>query len=445
MWIYSKKPTGPPVGLSSGPAEQRPGPGGEDQKPTFARDPARSRPAQRPAAAARPFGRRDAALLAAGASLLALALLFYHSLAGGTLLRANPYDSYLLQAQNWLKGRTWIQNGTQYPWLELAVYQGRYYLSFPPVPSLFALPLAAAELSVGNLLQAGYALLLFAGVYLCFWQQGGAPEHCFFWAAFVCLGSGAFWLSCSGGVWFAAQLLNLCLCVWGILFWLRGQYPGAFFLLALAVGCRPFSAVLALGLYLPAAAGLIRAKRIGRLAVCSLPPLLTAAALAAYNLARFGNPLEFGHSYLPEFVRAEQGQFSLSYFAQNAAKLLRPVTLNAALDLEFPLFDGFLFFVANPLFLYWGVMLLRAAHKKQFRSADALLLGGFALGFCLLCLHRTMGGWQFGARYTLDLLCWPLLFFLANSRRAAPGLFGRWLAAAGALFNLYGAVYMLQH
>lgn len=399
--------------------------------------------------------------LLAGGSLLALALLLYHSLAGGSLLAANPYDSYLLQAQNWLAGRAFIENGEGYPWLELAVYEGNYYLSFPPVPSVLALPFAAAGLSLGNLRQAAFALLLFAGVYLCFWQKGESPAGCSFWAAFVSLGSGVFWLSCSGGVWFQAQLLNLCFAVWGIFFWQRRQYPAAFFLLALAVGCRPFTLILAAGLYLPVLIRALQKKHSGHVDAFglpfgeapapgfegvlrfTLPPALVAAAMGWYNMIRFGSVFEFGHSWLPEFLREEEGQFSTGYFWQNLKNLLRPVTLNAALDLEFPLFDGFLFLVANPIFLLWCWQMLKAAKEKRFEKQDMLLLAGLVISLCLLCTHRTMGGWQFGARYTLDLLPFALLFFLRRGGQLKYDTFAVWLLGAGILFNLYGAAYLL--
>ena len=64
-----------------------------------------------PALSPRAFDRHHAQALAAALSLLALALVLYHSLAGGTLLSPNVYDSYLLQAQNWLEGRAYIQDG----------------------------------------------------------------------------------------------------------------------------------------------------------------------------------------------------------------------------------------------------------------------------------------------------------------------------------------------
>ena len=110
-----------------------------------------------PALSPRAFDRHHAQALAAALSLLALALVLYHSLAGGTLLSPNVYDSYLLQAQNWLEGRAYIEGGESCPWLELAVFEGRYYLSFPPVPSVLALLPAALGLSLGNLWQALWA------------------------------------------------------------------------------------------------------------------------------------------------------------------------------------------------------------------------------------------------------------------------------------------------
>ena len=46
----------------------------------------------------------------------------------------NPYNSYLLQALSWLDGR--LDLGSNYEWLELAIYNGKYFVSFPPFPSI---------------------------------------------------------------------------------------------------------------------------------------------------------------------------------------------------------------------------------------------------------------------------------------------------------------------
>lgn len=55
--------------------------------------------------------KRHASALTAVLACLALALVLYHSLAGGTLLQSSPYNSYALQAENWLAGRNNIENG----------------------------------------------------------------------------------------------------------------------------------------------------------------------------------------------------------------------------------------------------------------------------------------------------------------------------------------------
>ena len=46
---------------------------------------------------------------------------------------SNSYNSYLLQTLSWLEGR--LDLGQNYEWLELAIYNGKYFVSFPPFPS----------------------------------------------------------------------------------------------------------------------------------------------------------------------------------------------------------------------------------------------------------------------------------------------------------------------
>lgn len=67
-----------------------------------------------------------------------LCYVLIHDLLGGTLLAHCPWDSYTLQAQAWLDGRTDL--GQDISYLELAIYNGKYYVSFPPFPSAVMLP-----------------------------------------------------------------------------------------------------------------------------------------------------------------------------------------------------------------------------------------------------------------------------------------------------------------
>jgi hypothetical protein len=75
------------------------------------------------------------------------------------------------------------------------------------------------------------------------------------------------------------------------------------------------------------------------------------------------------------------------------------------------------------------------------------------LGLIFLALHRTLGGYQFGSRYTLDLLPLALLFLLDARQRELQGEkeglaaepvppLAVFLMGFGCLLNLYGALAM---
>ena len=110
--------------------------------------------------------------------MLALMLLIYillHDLLGGTLFAHEPLDSYTLQALAWREGR--LSLGQDYPWLELAIYQGDWYVSFPPFPSVVMLPLTYlfGENTPNNLLIILYRRL--PGPVLCAGLQYVLDEH----------------------------------------------------------------------------------------------------------------------------------------------------------------------------------------------------------------------------------------------------------------------------
>ncbi len=381
-------------------------------------------------------------------SLAALGYLLYHTLAGGTLLSSNVYDTYALQAQNWLMGRVDVLDGASYSWLELAIFQGRYYVSFPPVPTLCSLPFVALlGMSPANLLMVVYTLISCAAVFQCIRHLGGSPYTCAFWALFFTFATNLTEVSRTGGVWNQAQALNLALCFSALWCLLSHRHNLCLILLALAVGCRPFSAVylLAVGIYL-----LWQSKEKLRSTLLSLLPGISgvffiAAAMMAYNAARFGNPLEFGHNYLPEFTQSEYGQFHFSYLLPNLLQLFRLPTLNQQLAVEFPLFNGFLFFLVNPVFVVWGIHLFQSRRQPGFSKALCFSLLPLLVVLLSICAHKTMGGWQFGARYTLDLLPAALAgvgFFQISQR--SPRFWEGYLCAIGVIINVFGMAFMLM-
>lgn len=377
-------------------------------------------------------------------ALMLLGYIFIHMLFGGTLLSYNCWDSYSLQAMSWLSGR--LDMGKNYEWLELAVYNGKYYLSFPPLPSVVMLPfvLLFGERTPSNLVSALYGIFTAMIAYKILKKAGMKRGGAVFFAIAYVWGSNMLWLSTSGGVWFLAQGLNMLLLTACVYFAQQKMRVAAYAMAALAVGCRPFSVCMFLPLmayFYTADKDRPMADRIGGQIRSLIIPVFIALCYMLYNYVRFGNVLEFGHNYLPEFTESEKGQFSLSYILPNLYNLLlRPVTLRADLTLEYPLFDGFMFYIANPMFLIWFAAVVKDVRQKKLDAVRLCIVIAVLIELLLLCAHKTLGGWQFGARYTVDMLPMALMYLLL--KKDEPGGISAFIMAAGMMFNLYGALAM---
>ena len=377
-------------------------------------------------------------------ALMLLGYIFIHMLFGGTLLSYNCWDSYSLQAMSWLSGR--LDMGKNYEWLELAVYNGKYYLSFPPLPSVVMLPfvLLFGEKTPSNLVSALYGIFTAMIAYKILKKAGMKRGGAVFFAIAYVWGSNMLWLSTSGGVWFLAQGLNMLLLTACVYFAQQKMRVAAYAMAALAVGCRPFSVCMFLPLmayFYTADKDRPMADRIGGQIRSLIIPVFIALCYMLYNYVRFGNVLEFGHNYLPEFTESEKGQFSLSYILPNLYNLLlRPVTLRADLTLEYPLFDGFMFYIANPMFLIWFAAVVKDVRQKKLDAVRLCIVIAVLIELLLLCAHKTLGGWQFGARYTVDMLPMALMYLLL--KKDEPGGISAFIMAAGMMFNLYGALAM---
>jgi hypothetical protein len=378
---------------------------------------------------------------------MAAGYLALNSLVNGGILTHEPLDSYTLQAYNWLHGRMHVENGDSYTWLELAIYQGRYYVSFPPIPSVVMLPLTAIYglKTPNNLLIAVYGMISAALAYQIMRQGQRSPHVSAFWALFTVQGSSMLWMTTNGGVWFQAQALNMVFCLGAVLAALKGRRALSTTLLALAVGCRPMS-----GLFLPIFAvwfvwqdreehGLWRA--IVRQWPILIGPIIIGLGLMGYNYARFGSPLEFGHNYLPEFTRSEHGQFYVGYLWSNLKQELFGYPTIADGQLQYDIFNGFAFYLANPLFLVLFVWQVVNLIQKRVSALGILVTAGIVLELVLLCLHKTLGGWQWGSRYACDMLPWAVLYLAQK----APRWLSPWELTIGGMavaFNAYGVMYM---
>ena len=374
-------------------------------------------------------------------ALLAMVLsqLFLATALDNDIFAHNPYDQYTLQAMTWRDMR--IALSQDYPWLELAKYQGAVYVSFPPFP---ALPMLLLSFIFGGdtpstLVTMLYYTLAFVTAYALARRYTDALQGAMC-ALFACLGCNLCEVTLYGGVWNMAQSLGFLLtmlCAFGVTSASRPMIGIGLFALACAVGCRPFQA-----LYVPAALYLAYVncgKSLKKLWPLLIAPGLMALLYAGYNFIRFGNIMEFGHNYLPEFAeQSEYGQFSLQYMPSNLQHILRLPYFEGN-RLRFPSSHGFLFFFANPLFLLFAIRAVFAAAKRAWDMPDTLIVIGITLHFTLLLMHKSYGGWQFGTRYLCDLIPFMFLFWLRkmNTRLSV------WevpVMIFAVMFNIYGTI-----
>lgn len=264
-----------------------------------------------------------------------LIYLFLAFLYGYNLFEHSPYDSYTLQALAWRSGRLSLDRN--YDWLELAVYNGQYYVSFPPFPTVIMLFLSL--FFGGDTPSMAVNLCFFLGstafAYLTVKRFGRKPFETAFIALFLTTGCNLLELSMTGGVWNIAQGASFFFTMASIYAMETPYEKGRTlplilgpFCIAAAVGCRPFQAVyvpyVLFRLYQQCQKRFFAKEKqvsfpevLRRMIPYLILPALVAAAYAILNFARFGNIFEFGHNYLPEFSTEGGVQFSAGHWLNN--------------------------------------------------------------------------------------------------------------------------------
>lgn len=385
-----------------------------------------------------------------------LVMLITSSFTGLWQTGENPYRSYALQAAAWLEGR--LDLGQDYPWLELAVVGGKYYVSFPPFPSFVLLPFVCicGVNTPDHLISLAITMVGVVYALKLYQKLASSLVNAPFYVLFLFLGNGYLFIGMQGWVWFLAQTMCFTLSLMALYYAEKGCGGLSLACLACAMGCRPMVA-----LYCPLLiAQLSRHVKAGRdndsiwqwfckRWVHCIPAFLIVSIYLLLNVARFGNPLEFGHNYLPEFVRAEAGQFSIGYAPDHLKQLLRlPKAGGKNGALVYDTFDCMAFWLIAPmsisLLLAW-LSAIRLKEKTYRFEMTALPMMLFA-HLMIVCCHRTLGGYQFGNRYMVDML--PFVFYglLAfRARRERLSQIDLPLFMLGFSVNLIGTVATYNH
>ncbi len=361
----------------------------------------------------------------------------------------NHYNSYTLQACRWLGGH--LDLGQNYSHLEIAQYQGKFYVSFPPFPSYVMLPFAIlfSENTPDGWIALAVSLVGAFYVFRLMRQFQKSESSAIFWTLFVTVCSNLLFVATNGWVWFFAQNLCFMLSVMSIYYGVQknGYLCLAFW--AMSVGCRPLNAlygvVLLLLLYQNVKADNPTLSFFGILKKhwkWAIAPCVIAASYMLLNYLRFGNILEFGHNYLPEFTQAQNGQFHPDYIKENFPRLWKLPPMGEGGKVQFPKFNGMAFYLATPVFFSCLIYTVAAFFQKKKQNPLVwVVYATVVLHFLCLTAHKTMGGFQFGNRYPLDALPYALLILLWNFKEEdALEKYQYPLAFLGLALNVAGAI-----
>jgi hypothetical protein len=371
-------------------------------------------------------------------------------------------NHFSLLAEAWLRGR--LDLGGPPPAYtgnnDFATFDGKWFVVFPPFPSVLVLPLVAmagkAEAVCDGrffLLLAGLAPALLFLVLEKLTRLGESKRNelenvglsCLF-----CFGSVYFFSSVQGTVWFAAHVVAAVLTCAYLLFALGAERPlWAGTCLALAFATRTpllFAAPLFLWEALRATRsaesrgpGWLQRYELRRLlpalAWFALPLLLVVGLTLAHDAARFGDPFEVGYRYLSVAWAkriAKWGLFDYHYLARNLGVVLSSLPWfpadGGAVQING---HGLALWLTTPMYLW--LLLVR---RWSARSRTLLLC--VALVALPTLFYQNSGWLQFGYRFSNDYA--PFLFVLLAI--AGPPLRGSIVLASAfaVILNFFGAL-----
>ena len=354
--------------------------------------------------------RRRAAFEAGGLALLALVVYWVTGPAAGD-------DMWPPLAEAFVSGQLHIEDRS---WLELVPRrEGGQYVPLPPVPALTLIPAALVTgpgTRFGELDGNVYASIVgAANVALAFWLLKGwgvapSPRR---WLTIGFAFTTHWWVAGMAGPHHYAEICAVGFLLACLNLAIRGREPlVAGLLLGLAAGCR-----LPAGLALPVVAVLYARSNMQALTFerRQLLLLLGVAAVAfpvaAYNLARFGSPFDFGYAHIPSgesggLITDEpwfsEGLMSISYIPRHLKVMfLDTFTLVGEAPFLRPSWSGASLVVTAP-FLFGAI-------AARGRLVPALWIG---VGLVMLpdLLWGSWGFSQFGYRRILDAM--PLILLL---------------------------------
>ena len=368
--------------------------------------------------------------------------------------QADRHD-YLYLSDALIHGRLWVTSPP--PGAPDAVTLGGHvFLPMGPAPAVLFAPLVAlfgvgAVVPWEQTINAGLAAVNVGLAWVLigrFVGDRGARRTLWVTALFA-FGTAEWWVTTRGGVWHIAQLVTVGLTLFALVeatgprrAWVMGLAGTAAFMTRapLALAMPLYLAIAVFGVD-AADGGLTLSRhrrRIGAGATVVLIGILGVGLLAAYNFARFGNPLESGYALAPLFPvldgTRDHGLFSVAYLPRNLDYLLWHLpTFGTSWPFAIPDGYGLSLFITSPALL----LAFRSRLTHPFLAAT----GATALLVLLPDLLYYGGGWfQFGFRYFLDSI--PFVLILVADGASRDFRWGwRALIVFGIAVGVYGVIW----
>ncbi len=351
----------------------------------------------------------------------------------GTFVRSNPFHFRELDGK--------VERITN---ADIANRWKKYYVSFPPFPTLIFLPFVAAfGLGVNDVLLtivlAALApmLLFFVLRHLSARGDSTRTEEEDLWlVAMFGFGTVFFYSSVIGQVWYTAHVVATVLTGLFVLCSFEARRP---ILAGLCLGAilltRPH--VAAWGLFFLYEAWRHYGRRIplSKIVAFGAPVVVLGAAGFVFNWARFGAFGEFGHFYLNVRWTDRIQRYGLTNFAFLSRNLSCALTLTPKLLAKPPYLQlsnhGLSLLITTPAYAY----LLWPRVKSSLHTVLWVIVAPIAL---LGLMYQNDGWVQFGYRFSNDF-SFALIMLLAIGGRP---LTRTWkaLILVGVVVNLFGAI-----
>ena len=359
-----------------------------------------------------------------------------------------PYNNFVRLADAVLHGRLHLTENIS--WLELAPYQGRYYIIPPPLPAILLLPLVAIYglTTDQTIVSIFFGSLNVSLAYLT--VKSLTNNRSIQIASAVMFGFGTihWWVATSGAVWMFSLTVSVTFLFIAIILTLNKANP---FFSGLSLGASYWTrlpTVLSLPFFIIMYSdewhkkndtnNILKRINIKPLFFLGLGVGIFVVLNALYNLIRFDTPFDASY-YLMTGIFDEpwyqEGYFNIKYIPRHLKVIF--AGMPRLID-EFPYitpsWNGMAIWLTTPAFIYAFFTGIRN------RLAIGCWISIALIAFVDFC-HGTWGFSQFGYRYALDF--YPFLFLLTVK---GIGDELKWhhkaLISLGILVNLWGVLWI---